>query len=261
MNTREIANHLSKFPFWKHLTAREKELLLQNVYIRNFDGKSYILHPRADEDIGVMMILEGRVHAFALSQDGREVTLFSLDSGNICVFSAASLFKQITFRVFLQADGPCSTLAINMPLLERLMTGNIYFRCFAYELMAERFSSTVSSMQKLLFCGLEQRLASFLFNEYLRQKQTMLYFTHDYIAKHIGTSRERVTKTLKGLCEDGLIRRGKGVIEIVDAQELKRTALLQDALRERERVRHNAKTRYINRRMRHKVLLVNHGCG
>ena len=254
MNTRKIADYLPEFPFWKHLTAQEKGLLLQNVYIRSFDGNSYILHPRADEDIGMMMILEGRIHALALSQDGREVTLFSLDSGNICVFSAVSLFKQITFRVFLQADGPCSALVINMSLLERLMTGNIYFRCFAYELMAERFSSTVSSMQRLLFCGLEQRLASFLFNEYLRQKQTMLYLTHDYIAKHIGTSRERVTKTLKGLCEDGLIRRGKGVIEIVDAQGLKRAALLQDTPRERERerVRHNAKTRYMIRKIRHK---------
>lgn len=238
MNMREIADYLPKFSFWKHLTAQEKRLLLQNVYVRSFDDNSYILHPRVDEDIGMMMILEGRIQALALSQDGREVALFSLDSGSVSVFSALSLFKQITFRVFLQADGPCSALVINMSLLERLMTGNIYFRCFAYELIAERFSSTVSSMQRLLFCGLEQRLASFLFDEYLRQKQTMLYLTHDYIAKHIGTSRERVTKTLKGLCEDGLIRRGKGVIEIVDAQGLKRAALFAGgSKRERERER------------------------
>ena len=237
MSTRKATDYLPQFPFWKHLTAPEKELLRHNAYIRRFDRDSYILHPRADEDIGMMMLLEGRIHALTLSQEGREVTLFSLNSGNVCVFSALSLFKQISFRVFLQADGPCSVLVINMSLLEKLVTGNLRFRCFAYELMAERFSSAMDSMQRLLFCGLEQRLAAFLINEHHRQERTMLHLTHDYIARHIGTSRERVTKTLKVLCENGQIRRGKGYVEIVDAHGLRRTALLQEPARERERER------------------------
>ena len=67
--------HLQKLPFWNYLDNSEKDMLHNNAYIRSFDKDSYILHSRSGEDIGLMLLVEGRIRAFLLSPDGREITL------------------------------------------------------------------------------------------------------------------------------------------------------------------------------------------
>ena len=223
-----ITKHLHALPFWNHLNHAEKELLRNNAYIRSFDKDSYILHSMAGEDIGLMMLVEGRIRAFLLSPDGREITLFSLHDQSICIFSALSLFNQITFQVFLTSDCRSKVLVINMSIMEQLMRNNLYFRCFAYELIAERFSQVMNSVQWILFHGLEQRLAVFLVSEYDRNRKEHIHLTHDYIARYIGTSRERVTKTLKKLNDKKLIRKSKGCIELTNIDELRAMALTPD---------------------------------
>ena len=223
-----ITKHLHALPFWDHLNHAEKELLRNNAYIRSFDKDSYILHSMAGEDIGLMMLVEGRIRAFLLSPDGREITLFSLHDQSICIFSALSLFNQITFQVFLTSDCRSKVLVINMSIMEQLMRNNLYFRCFAYELIAERFSQVMNSVQWILFHGLEQRLAVFLVSEYDRNRKEHIHLTHDYIARYIGTSRERVTKTLKKLNDKKLIRKSKGWIELTNIDELRAMALTPD---------------------------------
>ena len=223
-----ITKHLHALPFWDHLNHAEKELLRNNAYIRSFDKDSYILHSMAGEDIGLMMLVEGRIRAFLLSPDGREITLFSLHDQSICIFSALSLFNQITFQVFLTSDCRSKVLVIKMSIMEQLMRNNLYFRCFAYELIAERFSQVMNSVQWILFHGLEQRLAVFLVSEYDRNRKEHIHLTHDYIARYIGTSRERVTKTLKKLNDKKLIRKSKGCIELTNIDGLRILSLAPD---------------------------------
>lgn len=220
--------HLHALPFWDHLNHAEKDLLQNNAYIRSFDRDSYIIHSKAGEDIGLMMLIEGRIRAFLLSPDGREITLFSLHDQSICIFSVLSLFNQLSFQVFLTSDFCSKVLIVNMSIMEQLMRNNLYFRCFAYELIAERFSRVMDSMQWILFHGLEQRLAVFLVAEYDRHGKSYIRFTHDYIARCIGTSRERVTKTLKKLNDKNLIRKTKGCIELTNIAGLRTMALSPD---------------------------------
>ena len=108
------------------------------------------------------------------------------------------------------------------------MRNNLYFRCYAYELIAERFNLVMDSMQWILFCNLEQRLAIFLVDEYDRNGKTHIHLTHDYIARHIGTSRERVTKTLKKLNDKNLLIKSKGCIELTNIDSLRSMAFPPD---------------------------------
>ena len=79
----------------------------------------------------------------------------------------------------------------------------------------------MDSMQWILFHGLEQRLAVFLVAEYDRYGKTHIRLTHDYTARHIGTSRERVIKTLKKLNDKKLIHKSKGCIELTNIDGLR----------------------------------------
>ncbi len=86
----------------------------------------------------------------------------------------------------------------------------------------------MDSMQWILFHGLEQRLAVFLVAEYDRYGKTHIHLTHDYTARHIGTSRERVIKTLKKLNDKKLIHKSKGCIELTNIDGLRILSLAPD---------------------------------
>ena len=52
-------------------------------------------------------------------------------------------------------------------------------KCFVYELMTERFSSVMWTMQQILFAGLDRRLAGFLVQEYDRTKDPGIRITKE----------------------------------------------------------------------------------
>ena len=218
-----LKEYLDVLPFWVTLTETEKKLIRDNAYIRLFDRNAPI-HSESTEDIGFMMLVDGRIRAFLKSEDGREMPLFTLENQELCVFAASSLFEQISFRLCLTAERISRVVVINMTIVERLMDKNLAFRCFVYELLAKRFSSVMESVKWIHFHGLEQRLAAFLIDEHERSGETHIRVTHECIAQHVGASRERVTKMLAQLSGRGLVTKANRCIEIIDIKGLREAA-------------------------------------
>ena len=46
---------------------------------------------------GLLLVLSGEIRTYLLSDEGREVTLFRLYPGELCVLSASCVISQITF--------------------------------------------------------------------------------------------------------------------------------------------------------------------
>ena len=55
------------------------------------------------------------------------------------------------------------------------------------------------AMQQIMFKGLDQRLAEFLFAEAERTGSDTIRMTHEQIAQHISSAREAVARMLKKL--------------------------------------------------------------
>ena len=49
---------------------------------------------------------------------------------------------------------------------------------------------------------------------------------HEEIARFIGSAREVVSKTLKGFVAEGILKTGRGKIEILDGEKLKKKGLM-----------------------------------
>ena len=75
------------FPFWHDLSKEDREYLLDNsgaiTYLRGttiHDGT---------ECTGVILIKKGALRVYMLSEDGRELTLYRLFDGDMCMMSAS----------------------------------------------------------------------------------------------------------------------------------------------------------------------------
>lgn len=213
--------YLARLPFWEMLTEREKDIVGSGASIRRYQKGAFV-HSGGNECLGMLLLLEGEIRACLLSDEGREVTLFRVYSGELCVLSASCVISQITFETQMTAQRDTKVLTIPAGIIAALKEQNIHVRCFLYELAVQRFSDVMWSMQQILFKGLDRRLADFLLAERERTSSDTIYMTHEQIAQHISSAREAVARMLKHFSEDGLVELKRGVVSLRDADALKR---------------------------------------
>ena len=214
-----MENQASFFSFWKDLTPSQAAFLDQNLRTEVFpQGK--LIHRSEGGCRGVMAVVSGALRVYCVSEEGREVTLYRVESGDICILSASCLMDSLVFDVLIEAVEETEVCLIPSAALHKVEQENPLVELFIYKNATEKFSEVLWTIQQLLFMKIDQRIASFLHDESLRQKSITLSIKHEEIAKEIGSVREVVSKTLKYLEEEGVVRLGRGKIEILDKGRL-----------------------------------------
>ena len=155
---------LTQLPFWSSLTEHEMETLRRSAFVRHYEKGAFV-HSSDNECLGMLFVLSGEIRTYLLSEEGREVTLFRLYPGELCVLSASCVISQITFDTQMTAGMDTDVLIIPANIIAALKEQNLQVRCFLYELATKRFSDVMWAMQQIMFKGLDRRLAEFLLAE------------------------------------------------------------------------------------------------
>ena len=98
----------------------------------------------------MLFVLSGEIRTYLLSEEGREVTLFRLYPGELCVLSASCVISQITFDTQMTAGMDTEVLIIPANIIAALKEKNLHVRCFLYELATKRFSDVMWAMQQIM---------------------------------------------------------------------------------------------------------------
>ena len=164
-------------PFLGHLTDEELQRMEQCAYVRTCEKGSLIYSPEL-ECLGLVMVLRGEVRAVMLSQEGREIVLYRMKSGDTDVLSASCVINQITFETQMISDTDCELLIIPAVCLSAFKENNIHVRCFIFEKLGERFSDVMHRMQEMLFTRVDSRLAQALLHRAEQTGKTEITVTH-----------------------------------------------------------------------------------
>lgn len=207
------------FPFWEHLNSEEKELIASRARMVTFEAGRVISSMDMD-CLGVLHVRRGVLRMYLYSDDGREVTLSRMTSGDLCLMSASCMFSMDYFSAQIAAETDVEALLIPIDTISLLKAQNIYVENYVLSVMTSRFSGILSAVEQLLFFTLEQRIVTFLLDETARTGGDTVALTQEKIAQAIGSAREAVTRTLKGLSASGAIEVSRGKIRIVDRKAL-----------------------------------------
>lgn len=210
-------------PFWKELTPKEQELLAASASKRHYD-KNTVVHGGNYECTGLLLVEEGLLRAYMISESGREVTLYHLLDGDICLFSASCAMRNIQFDITVSAAADSEVILIPANIYQKLMEESLPVVNFTNELMASRFTEVMWLIEQVMFKRFDTRLAAFLLNQSSISGTEVLTMTHDEIARHLGSAREVVTRMLKHFQEEGLVSLFRGGIRIERADGLMKIA-------------------------------------
>lgn len=207
-------------PFWRELSAEEQTALRDSARLLRFRKSERIA--RAEEQcLGTLVVLKGQIRAYMVSDEGREITLYRLYERELCVMSASCLLEGISFDLMMDAVTDTEALLLPVQAMNPILRQNPRMERHLTRLVNERFSEVMWMMRQILFFSADRRVAVFLWDELAKGRTELLYYTHDEIARLIGSAREVVSRMLKYFAMEGIVELGRGSIRIVDRERLR----------------------------------------
>ncbi len=210
------------FPFWNQISPAEREYLLRHSSAVNYNKDAKIHNSK--ECSGVILVRTGCIRLYMMSDSGRDITLYRLYEGDICMLTASCVLQAITFDVFANAEEDSQCFVISGPAFAKLSESNPYIKIFALETAVNRFSDVMWVMQQILFMSMDKRLAIFLTDEIARTGQDSISLTHEQIARYIGSAREVISRMLKYFSSEGIVELSRKGIKILDKNRLRALA-------------------------------------
>lgn len=211
------------FPFWNEISEREKDFICNHstdvVY-----KKGTTIHD-STECSGVIFVQSGCLRVYMMSDEGKDITLYRLYKGDMCMLSASCVLSSITFDVLIDAEEDSECYVINGPAFMKISNDNPKVKIFSLETAVSRFSDVMWVMQQILFMSMDKRLAIFLLDESSRTGSDFIALTHEQIAKYIGSAREVVSRMLKYFVNEGIVKSSRKGITIIDKQRLRALTL------------------------------------
>ena len=220
MDREELKRFFENYPdFWGHLNENEKNFTLETSHCVSYHtGQS--VHSSNNRCAGVLFLVNGDLRVYIMSEEGKEVTLYRLSAGDICIMSASCVMDDVTFDVYVDATTDVSAVLLPTSTFSKLQKGNIYIENFSNKIKARRFSDVMWTMQQILFFSFDRRLAIFLYDEYVKNGPIIRY-SHLEIARFLGSAREVVSRMIKYFERERIVTISTKEQEKIDKKKLK----------------------------------------
>ena len=211
----------SHFPAWDKLTANQQQLIIDNASLLSVKKNSLIQNTSAGCS-GILIIKQGTLRVYTLSEQGKEITLYRLNTGDICILSASCVIRDITFDIYIDTLTDCQLIQILPCAFARVMQENIHLEALTYKLATQRLCTVTWAMQQMIFTSFDKRLAEFLLNESRSTGSDEINMTHEQIAKLMGAAREVVTRMLKYFSNENYVQLMRGKVKVLNKQALEK---------------------------------------
>ena len=189
----------------------------------SFSAGTQLIHCGAASQHFVI-VLDGIVRVYETAESGREICLYRVYAGEICVLTLAKLLGVQKVCAQATAEEDVRLLAMPIEHFRRLQTTSQGFSRHLLHAMANSLSEIMALIGHISFQRLDLRLACLIGQLSEQKSSSKLSFTHQEVANELGTTREVVSRLLKEFEHMGCIRLSRGNIEILSSEALQRVS-------------------------------------
>ncbi len=169
---------------------------------------------------GAYFVLSGRLRVFSLSPEGSEASLYFIDPGETCIFALNSLFNDLSYPAWVEAESDTTLALVPGPLFRRLFQQEPGIQDMTVRALSTLVFRLMRELEDVHAYKLEQRLANLLL---LRANtQGEIAMTQEQIAHHLGSTREVIARLLRGMVAARLLQTRRGRIQLLDRNGLSR---------------------------------------
>ena len=212
MISKEDIKHLENiFPFWNEIKQNDRAKIILSSRILSLKKNSVFFNSQ-DLD-GLLFLKSGKLRFFLVSLEARELPLYFLNNMQIEFFEN---YKHVSNRNFIElaftAEKNSEILFIPNEVLDLFRKKYNVIEKFLHNLTIEKFSKSLLSLQNILLVPLKERLINFFYS----LDKSEINLTHEEIAKSLGSSREVITRILKTLEKEKILKVSRKKIILIN---------------------------------------------
>ncbi len=202
-----------KFSFYAGMSEEDKTLLRDSV-IRRDISEGQIMMGDNSRCTGIPMVMKGRLRMFRTSEKGREMTLYRIGEGELCLLAGICAMGDMEYDFSIEAEKDSVLANIPPDIFKELLYRCDSFRTYVFNELAKKLILSIETIEMLIFNSIEERIMAYL--QHHANAQGIVKTTHEKMAVELGSSREVITRQLKAMSERGLIeiRRGQIIVKI-----------------------------------------------
>jgi CRP/FNR family transcriptional regulator len=167
----------------------------------------------------IPLILEGSVKVMRMDDEGHELFLYYIKSGDTCAVSLTCCSTLQKSEIKAVAEENTKIIAIPFQLHEAWTNEHRQWKEFVAQTYQSRFQELLNVVDAIAFKKMDERLLQYLITKSRQLKTNELAITHLEIASEIGTSREVVSRLLKQLEKRKVVELGRNKIFVRDDME------------------------------------------
>lgn len=208
---------LDLFPSLADLSA-DSRTLLETSAKRVVCAGGTPLVARGDLVTGAYLVEKGALRVYYVSSEGREGTLYWVEPGQSCILALNCMFSRLAYPAWVESEGATEVTIVPGEVYRRLFATEPAVQSFTFDVLSGRLFELMALIEETASQGLEARVAAFLLRR--SKGSTAVAVTQEQIARHLATSREVISRVLRGLVARRLVATTQGRITILDKPAL-----------------------------------------
>lgn len=160
------------------------------------------------------ILLEGNVKVYT-QNDEKELLLYYIQPSQSCIISFYAAINNHPSRIFAVSEQESMILLVPATKVNGWITKYPAFNRLFFDLYHVRYLDLLETINQLIFNKMDDRILHYLRSMQLREKTEFLDLRHHQIARDLGTAREVVTRVLKRLEEQRVIKQSSSGIKIL----------------------------------------------
>jgi len=210
---------LKSIPYFSELSPAELDSIQQLIFEKTAErGEIILLEGESAETL--FFVVSGAVKVFKTSAEGKEQILSIVRPGES--FNEVPIFDDGSNPASAQAMGPVVLYGIRKNELKATLQNHPQVAMNIIKVLAERLRQLVSLVEDLSFRHVIGRVAKILLEHAGDGASPGPRLTQQEMAAMAGSTREVVSRSLKTLEEEGLIRLDRHRIVITDKEALRK---------------------------------------
>ncbi len=191
-----------------------REKLYQYGIAKTFQEGDVILNENAYIK-AIPLVTSGNIRVMRTDEDGREILLYYIKAGESCIMSFLGGLHHDTSKVKAIAEEETEILFIPIDKVSELIKEFPEWLDYIFRLYHKRFEELLEVVNAVAFKKMDERLLNFIKKKCELTKSHTLYVTHEQLANELGTARVVVSRLLKQMEDENIVKLGRNKISLL----------------------------------------------
>ena len=196
-----------------------KKVLHEHAKLKKIPKGTVIFRP-GDACVYFPIVVSGSIKVQRISENGKLFLLYNVSADQTCILTTAAMISNSHCSAEAIAETDVTAYLLHIEKFKSLLGCSERFRSMVFSGYSSRISSLMNKIEEIVCVPIHVRLANRLLE--ISSDADLINVTQQNLADDLASAREVIGRALKKFEAEGSIRQSRGVIEIIDRDQLAR---------------------------------------